>query len=391
MKPIFKIIIMAISLVVVAYVVLSYINSRPLSEEQAEKKIQNLVSKSIGKHSISDAIIYIDSGQTGISQTFIAGGYERNMPKTTVFHAASVGKAFTATVIGYLIDDGLVALDDKISDYLDAETLNNLFVFKGVDYSNQVTIRQLLNHTSGVADYFDDDAEGSLKIIELVLSDPDRFWTPNDLLDFSRNYQTALSEPGEGYHYSDTGYILLGLIVENVTQRSFDDVLKERIFEPLNMDDSYLMFYSEPKNENTVLADVWLDGVNIKEYSSLSMDWTGGGVCASAQDLAVFVRALNQGEIISEETLAMLYQFDHSYMRGIQYGNGFMAYQFEKFSPSLKLIPQYIGHMGILGTQMFYNIDTDTAYICSFGSADAPAYSVRTMIKVLSILGRIES
>lgn len=154
------------------------------------------------------------------------------------------------------------------------------------------------------------------------------------------------------------------------------------------MDDTYLLFYSKPKNKQRQIADVWLDGVNVAGFQSLSVDWAGGGLISTLDDLAVFVRSLNQGKIISHDTLDSLYQFDHKYRRGIHYGNGFMAYHFKEFFPTLASLPVMIGHMGILGTQMFYDKESDTVFVASFGSSDYSAGSVRTMIKCLHYLQR---
>ena len=392
MKKVLIIVISIILAIVIVFGGLMFLSSRPITKSQAIVAIEDIAKSKIGKKHITQSIVYINSGKYGIDEHFAFGelngvAIEADQP----FHVASVGKAFTATLIGLLIDQGKISLDDKISAYLDAETLDRLFVYENTDYSDQVTIGQLLNHTSGVADYFDDKAIDSKSITELVVANPETFWTPNDLLDFSRHYQMAVGIPGEKYHYSDTGYILLGLIIENVSGMAFHEMLHQMIFEPLKMDDSYLMFYSEPKNEKRPIADIWLGGTNVKDYQSLSIDWAGGGIISTADDLATFVRSLNNDEIVSESTLSRMYQFDdYKFMTGIHYGYGFMEYHFEEFMPTLSSLPNFTGHMGILGTQMFYDKTTDTVYISSCGSTDAPSTSVQDMIKIISMLQRIK-
>jgi len=386
-----KFIIIAIVIVLLAAAAFIVVNTKPLTSKSALDAINKLISQQIGKKNVTQAIVLVDSPQKGISQVFTSGmadgaAIDENQP----FHVASVGKAFTAALIGTLIDEGKVALEDKITLYLDEATLENLFVFEGTDYQDYVTVGQLLNHTSGVADYFDDDTINSMPLQQLVLSYPQKLWQPDELVGFTRNYQSAVSAPGETYHYSDTGYILLGLIIESITGNSFDHELHERIFNPLKMHDSYLMFYSAPLNGTRPIADVWLNGVNIKDYNSLSIDWAGGGIISTAGDLAVFVRSLNNYEIISKETLDEMYQFDYKFMTGIHYGYGFMEYNFGEFFPTLSSLPDYTGHMGILGTQMFYEKSSDTVYISSFGSTDFSAGSVQVMIKILSIIERIQ-
>ena len=172
-----------------------------------------------------------------------------HIDKNQPFHIASVGKSFTATLIGCLIDDDLIRLDDKINKYLHDTTIDGLFIVNDKDYKDDVIIRHLLNHTSGVANYFDDETSHALPMKNLILQDKEKRWTPQNLLSFSRDYQKAVSPPGKTYHYSDTGYILLGLIIEQISEKSFDQMLQIKIFGLLEMNDSYLMFYSNPANK----------------------------------------------------------------------------------------------------------------------------------------------
>lgn len=382
--PIIAVIVAA---AVTAAVIAIYSGSKPLNAGQAEKAIQKSLDSAVRKNkTITGGLLLISSQAYGINQTFTAGNIEPDTP----FHVASIGKAFTAALIGSLIDEGKMDLNTRVSTILAPEVLKGLFIVDETDYSSEVTIGRLLNHTSGAADYFEDPAEGSAQLQELIISEPDRFWTPSDLLTFSRDFQTPAGVPGAQYHYSDTGYILLGLIIEEVTGQAFHKVLHERIFKPLQMDDSYLMFYSGPTNGRRPIADIWIGGIEVSSFESVSIDWAGGGIISTASDLAVFIRALNRGEVISKETLESLYNFDQSFMKGIHYGRGFMEYHFKEFFPTLGSMPHLRGHMGVLGTQMFYDAPTDTVYISSFGSIDYSAGSVRTMIKVLNFAMRID-
>lgn len=367
-------------------------NSKPLTKAQARSAIRKLIEKEVSKHpTVSSGLVYIESKTYGVSAYFAEGiEHKAHVQVDQPFHVASVGKAFTATLIGVLIEAELLDMNDPISHYLKEDVLEGLFVYEGIDYQDKVTIRHLLNHTSGIADYFEGETIGSKSMTELVINDPDRFFTPKELIEFTRNYQEAVGRPGEQYLYSDTGYILLGLVIEAVSGKAFHECLNDAIFEPLKMDDTYLMFYSRPKNPRGEIADIWLNGVQINDYKSLSVDWAGGGLISTLKDLASFVKALNSEEVITKDTLDQLYQFDQKFMRGIYYGNGFMEYHFGEFFPTLKSMPKFKGHMGILGTQMFYDEETETTYISSFGSTDYSDGSVRTMIKVIGTVSRIK-
>ena len=362
--------------------------SKPVSKAEVIKLISELIKKEVSKNkNVNAGIVYLKSEKYEIEEVFAAGTVKEKIIKADQpFHSASVGKAFTATLVAYLAEKGSLSFDDKASSYLKTEILSDLFVIEGTDYSKDVTIRQLLNHTSGAADYFDDKADGEAPLKELIPSSPERLWSPMDLIDYSRKYQKPVGIPGEKYHYSDSGYILLGLIIEKASGKSFHEYLNEIILTPLKMDDSYLMFYSEPKNEKRIVADVMFDGVDISRYNSLSIDWSGGGIVSTVYDLSIFIEALNKGEIIGMQTLDELYSFDYKFMNGIHYGLGFMEYHFKEYFPTLGSLPMMRGHMGVLGTQMLYDTDTGTTFICSFGSTDYSGGSVKTMIKILSMI-----
>ncbi|HCS38416.1 MAG TPA: hypothetical protein DIW44_02380 [Anaerolineaceae bacterium] len=366
-----------------------WLSSKPVTRDQANSLIKGYVENSLNdKKSIYSALVYIDAPRKDLMLKYTTGKSNGEMIKTDQpFHIASVGKLFTATLIGSLIDDGKIQLSDPISLYLDKALLENLFVFEGVDYEDQVTIQQLLSHTSGVADYFALEDNGLMESLYLT---PDKFFTPQDLVKFTQDYQHAYFAPGNGYHYSDTGYILLGLIIESITKKPFHENLHEVIFDPLEMNDTYLMFYSEPKNGKRPIAEAWVNGHEISEFQSVSIDWAGGGVISTLDDLALYIRSLYQGKIITPETLDTLNKFDYEFMPGIAYGNGFMQMQFEKFMPTLGFLPRMTGHMGVLGTQLFYDQSSDMVYVSSFGSSDATASSVQTMIQILSTVYRIK-
>ncbi len=384
-----KILLIALVTIIVLLGIVIWASTKPLTIEQAIKDIQNVGDGSLNKkQSIYSALVYLDAPQKGVEMRYAAGTLNGQPIDTDQpFHIASVGKLFTATLIGYLVDQGQLKLNDPINLYLNDELLSGLFVYEGVDYKDQVTIQNLLSHSSGVADYFAKEDGG---LVESLYQSPDTLYTPQSLVQYTREHQSAYFPPGTGYHYSDTGYVLLGLIIESVSGKSFDEMLHEVIFDPLAMDNSYLMFYSEPKNEKLQIAEVWIDGHEVSRFKSVSIDWAGGGIVSTLDDLAVYIRALYHGEIISKETLDALNQFDYEFMSGIQYGNGFMRMEFDKFSPMLGFLPQMTGHMGVLGTQLFYDQETDMVYVSSFGSSAATVSSVKTMIQILSTVYRVQ-
>jgi D-alanyl-D-alanine carboxypeptidase len=163
----------------------------------------------------------------------------------TRFHGASIGKLLTATLVMQAVADGAFTVENPLTALLPHEELAGLFDTTGsTDAAGGATVHQLLTHTAGVADYFEGPVTTGRPMLELVVDEPDRFWTPRDLLDFSRERQRPVGRPGQRFRYSDTGYILLGRLLEEASGRAFHDLLHERVFDPVGMADSSLMFHS---------------------------------------------------------------------------------------------------------------------------------------------------
>lgn len=300
----------------------------------------------------------------------------------TPFHGASVGKAATAALVMQQADEGALSLGSRARDLLPAGTLDGLFILDGVDRAHEVTVEQLLTHTSGVADYFEGRTTSGPRMVELITAEPDHLWEPADLVEFTRTRQRPVGRPGERFAYSDTGYILLGLLVEHVTGRAFHEVLHERIFRPLGMRDSFLMFRSEPDAGPRALAPLHLGRVEASRFRSLSCDWAGGGIVSTLDDLARFSEALHGGELVSAASLAEMARMRNRFRRGILYGAGLMEVRFEGFFPLLRGLPRPVGHIGILGTHMFFDRVNRAHIVMNFGGTREMVRSVQTLIRI---------
>lgn len=327
--------------------------------------------------------VFIYSSTLNINYTFA-----HNANTEQPFHSASVGKLITATLICILEEQGKFSINDPISRYLAPSILHNLFVFNNTDYLKDVTIKQLLSHTSGIADYFESSVNAGSKFVDVLLKQPDKMWSPQELLDFTRNNQKALSAPGE-FHYSDTGYVLLGVLAEKVTNRSFAELLSDYIFDKCQMDDTYLMFYGKPKNQKQAIASVWFSGQDISQKNMLSCDWAGGGLITTMKDLYKFQESLWNGSLISNDSLSEMQQFNNKFRSGMLYGMGMMKLQFSGFFFLLKGLMEPIGHSGILGTHLYYEPQTQTHIVMNFGSNKRMVNSVRALIFIAQNIKKI--
>lgn len=348
------------------------------------------ISQSTKNYSGVQALVY--SPKLGLDWRFAEGTSKRAGALTVdqPFHVASVGKLFTATILYELTEEGRIDLDAPIINVIGKEKLANLFVYDGVDYSDKVTFRQLLSHTSGIADYFEGPVLSGEKMSKLLETQSDKVWQPQELLDFSIDHQEAMFAPGTGYLYSDTGYVLLGILIETIEDKAFEAVLEDRLFKPLQMTHSYMTMRSNPMSgEVKPISDLWLNGVEFGDKKALSVDWAGGGVISTLDDLMKFSVALHNGVLISVLSQNMMFSDANQFEQGIYTGDGGMTVRFKKFFPLLNL-PLVRGHIGVLSTHVFYDPTTDTHIVLNFGSTSKIVPSFKALIDILSVIKRIQ-
>lgn len=304
---------------------------------------------------------------------------DANLP----FHAASAGKLVTAALVMQLCEADALRPATPVADVLPAAELAGLFL-----PGDRVTVEHLLTHTSGVADYFDGKVTTGVRVSQQAVTDPDRFWTPADLLAVSRERQRPVGRPGRRFHYSDTGYVLLGRVLEVVTGEPFHELVHRRVLEPLGLQRTFLPFRSTPARGTTDLAPLYLGRTEVSRFRSLTCDWAGGGIAGTPDDLLLLNAALHDGTLITPESLSFLARPRHRFRPGLDYGAGVMTVRFEGFAPWLRGQPRLQGHIGVTATHLFHDPVHDADVVLNFGSTREMTRSFRTLFEVVRLLGR---
>ncbi|RPF53915.1 serine hydrolase domain-containing protein [Aquisalibacillus elongatus] len=353
-------------------------NLKDLIESSFHKRV-NRDSK------LRNAHLLIHSAKNNLHLNLASGSAEYVHPEQPIF-VASVGKLFTAVIIGQLVERGDLAFEDPITQYLDFNLIKGLQVHKGKDYGAEIQIKHLLNHSSGIRDSLLDPPKDGKPLIDLLIDEPHHMWSPEEIIEWSKKHtKEAKFLPGEGFNYSDTGYVLLGLIVEKATNKSFQDVLHKFIFEPLNMKNSYLLHYSSPAIESEhPLADFYIVDKNVKDFKSISFDYSAGGVVATKEDLLLFMKSLVEGKILRPDTLEAMKDYK-KFTLGIDYGYGIMNF---------KTVPVFMpkkfnmwGNAGMTGSFMFYHPELDSYFI---GSLNQFRYNRKGIMLVLKTINLME-
>jgi len=229
------------------------------------------------------------------------------LDKYSVFQLASVSKQFTATAIMILFERGQLDLDDLVTKY-----------YPNFPYE-EVTIKHLLNHTAGLPKYF---------WLAEHKWDKDKAPTNSEMMQMLEDHKVnRFFRPGRNFDYSNTGYFVLASIVEKVTDMKYGDFLESNIFEPLQMNSSFVYSF-----ENDSIANNQLSGYRVyrgryhAEIGGTINDAIVGdkNVYATGEDLFKWINGLNSGKVISDKSLELMYTKGETiYGRKVPYGFGF--------------------------------------------------------------------
>lgn len=230
------------------------------------------------------------------------------------FRAGSITKTFVAVVALQLVREGRLSLDDSVQRWLPGLVPNG----------RRVTIRQLLAHTSGIADYTADEL-----FLRRTASEPRRTWTPRELVDRAVRMGPEGS-PGERFSYASTNYVLLGLVVERVTGTTAGEQLRRRIFEPLRLrETSFVPGTRIPGRHAHGYAPSAHDGIvgslataRDRSAASASWAWAAGAIVSSAADLSRFFQALLGGLLLPRRVLEQMRP-----VPGARYGLGLASFR----------------------------------------------------------------
>jgi D-alanyl-D-alanine carboxypeptidase len=228
------------------------------------------------------------------------------------FRVASITKTFVATVVLQLVDEGLLGLDDSVERWLPGLLPNG----------SAITIRRLLDHTSGLYDYSHDPRFG-----KAVIAHPRQAWPPRKLVAIATRHAPRFA-PGRGWWYSNTNYVVLGLVVEAATGAPIEEELRRRLLQPLRLTRTelprspelgglhahgYIGFATLPRLQGSL--------VDATSAVTPSIAWAAGAIVSDGNDVTRFYAALLGGRLLPAPLLAAM----KTPAPGLSYGLGLMA------------------------------------------------------------------
>jgi D-alanyl-D-alanine carboxypeptidase len=268
------------------------------------------------EHTFRRERIYASAGPRALSGTEPVVRGDR-------FRIASTTKSFTMALVLVLADEGALSLDDTVDTWLPGVISGN-----GND-GTAITLRQLLSHRSGLSNHVEDlfamlgEAESSEEIDAIL----QRTWTPLELVALATSH-APIDDPGETFYYSDTGYVVLGLVIEAVTGTPFRTALHERILAPLHLRDTYVPTDASVAGPHMHgYAELpFADGlVDVTEISPSSLD-AAAEIISTPADVNTFFEALLRGRLFGPAQMAAMKDALPTGDEGPLYGLG-LSYQ----------------------------------------------------------------
>ncbi|UCC82158.1 MAG: beta-lactamase family protein [Gemmatimonadota bacterium] len=332
-------------------------------QEALKAKLAELQAAS-GTPGVTAGVVLADGASFGLAAGMADTLAAIPMTSDSRLMQGSVGKTYVSAVAMQLVGEGRLDLDAKVLAYLGDEQW-----FERLPNAADITVRQLMNHTSGIIRYEFDE-----RFITDLLAQPDKVWDPVEQLAYLFDTEAPF-DAGEGWDYSDTNYIILGLIIERLTGADYYNELRRRILVPLELGNTVpsdsrrvpglVQGYAGAENMFGLPDAVIENG----EFAvNPGFEWTGGGIASTSEDLARWAKELYEGRAFDPSLLpTMLDGVPARLGRNTQYGLGVIIRQ----TP----LGVSWGHSGFFPgylTEMAYFPDHKIAVAVQYNSSDLP-------------------
>lgn len=262
------------------------------NEQNKAAKIDEVMTAANRHRLFNGSVLVAENGKVIYKKGFGKANMEWNIPNTpdTRFRLGSITKQFTATLVLQLVQQGKIKLDGKLSDYLPDYRK---------DVGAKVTVHQLLNHTSGIPSYTS---------LSHFMEEASR--NPFTVGDFVKKYASndLEFEPGSKFVYNNSGYFLLGAIIEKVTGQSYEQVLKERILDPLGMKNTGYDHSDTIIEKRAAGYQKTPDGYRNAGYLDMSIPYAAGSLYSTVEDLYLWDQALYTDRLLSPESKALMFK-----------------------------------------------------------------------------------
>lgn len=340
----------------------------------SQSTLDSLVSQTVSKKNIHGAVIRVSSTDNSFDLVSAAG----NLTPESKFYIASINKFLISFITLRLSLEGKLSLNDKIINYFDSKILSGLSAFNSKDFSNKITIKHLISHTSGLPCYLIDKMPNGSKNMDLILTGNDQSWEFEKVLaEIKKMSPKFIPGTERKAAYAETNFRIMDRIIEILLNKKISKVLSE-LFLELEMTDTFVL----PQKGLNVAAVYHKD-----KTISLEKYWksTGHDIASTSADLLKFLRAFFLGKYIPIENISDLKEWNNIFFP-FKYGIGLQKFYIPRILSPFKTIPEIIGHCGSVGSIAFYIPEKNCFITGTVNQTGSPNTVFQTMIKIVNKL-----
>jgi CubicO group peptidase (beta-lactamase class C family) len=337
--------------------------------------LDQLVSNAATKRYIYGAVFYVSSGDNSVDLISASG----EMKEDSQYYIASINKLFVSSIVLRLYTKNRLDLHDRISEYLPEEVVGGLHVYKGKDYSRDLSVAHLMSLTSGLPCYLTDKRANGKKAMAELEAGIDQPWPIDKVIHEVKRMKTHFPPGKKGRaKYSDTNHQILGLIIENITGERVNVVLKS-LFRELSLTRTHVC---EDANSETFVP---IHYKSEEMHVPLFLNSTQNDVISTAKDQMTFLKAFFSGYFFPKERLNELGKWNRIFFP-FQYGIGIQKFRMPRILSPFGPVPEMVGHCGSVGSVAFYVPDKDLYVTGSTNQQAKPNIAFQTMIKIVNEL-----
>ena len=307
-------------------------------------KLDELFETTVKSPMIHECELHIESEDGNLTWNKGYGGRTID----SIFNLASITKLFTTTCIINLIQQGKLSLNDKLNKFFGKDILDGIHIYHGKDYSNELTVENLLFQNTGFPDVFAAEKNNLNK----KMRSEDFHISLEEYIKIARENKKkfAPGTPGKA-HYSDLNFEMLGKIIEYLNESSLHDAFKKYVFTPLGLKHTYLM-----ESESDYCADMFYKNKALHLPNLWRSIPASGGCMSTSRETMIFLKAFFKGELFNKSIFHQLRNFAMiQYCPPLgQYGGGFVRLNISGISSLYRLKGELIGHMGGSGSFAYY-------------------------------------
>lgn len=341
-------------------------------ERISQSVLNEIVEKTVLKKKLQGVVFQLGYGDSSYSLISAAG----NLRPGSLYYIASINKLILSAIALRCIREGKLGFSDKLACFMNPADLKGLHVFKGKDYSEEITVEQLMSNTSGLPCYLTDKVSGKEKTMSLLQKGKDEPWPLNRVLELVKS-MGAKYIPGERgkAHYANTNFRLLALVLEKTIEKPVSEILTD-LFEELEMKRSFVL----RRNNNPAFTPVYLKEtpVLLPEY------WASSGfdIVSDAQDQMKFLKRFFKGYFFPEAKMKQLQKWNSIFFP-FKYGTGIQKFYTPRVLSPFKPVPDLVGHCGSTGTAAFYIPGKKVFITGATNQVNQPHLLFQTLIKII--------